>query len=332
MESPVTFHNKNGRRLFGIVHSPEQTSFGGGKIGINLLNPGIKYRVAPHRLNVKLARELCRKGYHVLRFDPEGIGDSEGELPDGMQIADVWGEIQTGLFVRDTISANDFFIKNYALDKLILIGNCGGAITALISGGIDERVKGLCLIDVPVYLWNAKRNIADTIVAGSHQADRIFTTYLKKLTNPSTWYKALTLQADFRTAAKLVSLKIGGKRAAAKLQAQNDNIEVICRKYQLNLRFFQSIEAAFLRNLTMLFITAGSDPGRDTFDRFFLQNYWEHHPVHKNNNIRCDFVVIDQANHVYSLTEWQKVLYERISSWLAEDYEDKMIKRHNYGL
>src|SRR5512143_1047295 len=112
MEEPITFLNKNGKRLLGIVHIPEK-SRSERKIGVNLLNPGIKYRVAPHRLNVKLARELCRKGYYVLRFDPEGIGDSEGKLPDNTPVAEIWGKIQTGFFTQDVITANDFFIEKY---------------------------------------------------------------------------------------------------------------------------------------------------------------------------------------------------------------------------
>ena len=55
----IFFKNRNGAKLSGIVHIPEQTLFRGKRIGINLLNPGIKYRVAPNRLNVKLARKLC---------------------------------------------------------------------------------------------------------------------------------------------------------------------------------------------------------------------------------------------------------------------------------
>src|SRR4030042_6277377 len=118
MEEPVTFKNKNGQKLFGIVHIPEKSFNIEKKIGVNLLNPGIKYRVAPNRLNVKLARRLCQNGYYVLRFDPCGVGDSEGELPNNIQVPDIWEKIQTGLFLEETIEANDFFYHQYNLGKL----------------------------------------------------------------------------------------------------------------------------------------------------------------------------------------------------------------------
>jgi len=34
-------------------------------------------------------------------------------------------KIQTGLFLEDTIEANDFFYHHYNLEKLILVGSCG---------------------------------------------------------------------------------------------------------------------------------------------------------------------------------------------------------------
>ena len=75
MEEPITITNKNGKKLFGILHTPETTVPGRTRVGVNLLNPGIKYRVAPHRMNVKLARKLCSQGYYVLRFDPFEVYD-----------------------------------------------------------------------------------------------------------------------------------------------------------------------------------------------------------------------------------------------------------------
>ena len=207
MEEPVTILNKNGKKLFGIIHIPDAKNAPPKRVGVNILNPGIKHRVAPHRLNVKLARRLCNQGYYVLRFDPEGIGDSEGELPDNLLTADIWEQIQKGLFITDVNAANDFFIEKCSLEHLLLIGNCGGAITALIASAKDNRVNGLALIDVPVNLRLAQQTFVDKVAPGSEKADWLFLEYLKRVIRPESWYRFITLQTDYKALYKTLILK-----------------------------------------------------------------------------------------------------------------------------
>jgi len=208
MEKSVVFNNKNGEKLFGIVHIPENKNSTDKRIGINLLNPGIKYRVAPNRLNVKLARKLCQMGYYVLRFDPTGIGDSEGELPNNVLLGEIAEIIQTGLFVQDTIAANDFFIHNYQISELILAGNCGGAVTSLLTSEKDTHVDRLILIDLAIQLKKADYSFADKIVAGSELSNSLFTEYLKKLMNPGAWYRLISFKTNYSAMWKIVRMKL----------------------------------------------------------------------------------------------------------------------------
>jgi pimeloyl-ACP methyl ester carboxylesterase len=313
----VVFKSKTGQQLHGIIHMPDGIAMPGSAKGIIILNPGIKSRVAPHRFNVKLARILCNLGYPVFRFDPVGIGDSEGELPENIQVADLWGIVSEGRFVADTTDAVTFFKQRCNLRSVCLIGSCGGAITAMLAGGIDDRIDGLCLIDIPIYRWDSTKTIADTLVVGSERSNQIFLSYIKKLMNFSTWYKLVTLQADFCTAWRIVKLKFSGLLPIMKPIFTDNDIEVLCNNNQLNYRFFKSIDAAVHRNVTMLFITAANDPGRDMFERFFVKTFWEHHPARKQTGSRCDFMVVDHANHIYSMTEWQQIVYSRISNWVG---------------
>jgi pimeloyl-ACP methyl ester carboxylesterase len=150
VERAVTFRNERGQKLFGIIHVPEPGVPLSGT-GVNLLNPGLKNRVAPNRINIRIARMLCARGFPVLRFDPHGIGDSEGELAAGNELnLDLWGQVQRGAFVADTLAADDFFVREARLERLVLVGQCGGAVTALLAAGRDERVAGTILVDLPV--------------------------------------------------------------------------------------------------------------------------------------------------------------------------------------
>ena len=74
---PVSFRNARGETLHGMLHAPAAEVRRG--VCILLLSPGIKGRVGPHRLYLKLAGPFVAAGFHVLRFDYYGLGDSEGD-------------------------------------------------------------------------------------------------------------------------------------------------------------------------------------------------------------------------------------------------------------
>ena len=134
MENPCYFQS-NGQRLLGMIHVPENRIIRK-KAGVIFFPAGAKYRVGPHRLYVKLARQLQAHGYPYLRIDTHGIGDSEGDLEYG-PINEVWSTIETGRFVDDALAAVDHFCKALKLEQVVLTGLCGGA----------KRRRGLHRID-----------------------------------------------------------------------------------------------------------------------------------------------------------------------------------------
>lgn len=319
MEQPVTFKNEKSENLFGVVHIPQPSSSVGKKVGVNLLCPGIKYRVAPNRLNVKLARKLCLEGYYVLRFDPAGVGDSEGELPNDVLVHDTWEKIQKGLFVSDTIAANDFFTQNYELDQLALAGSCGGAITSLLTSLEDRRIDALCLIDVPVNLRTASMSFADKVVVGGNKADLLFCEYMKKLFRPQSWYRFITLKTDFRAFLKVLNMKF--QKTLFPFHNNTtfaENTEKLCREKGLNKLFFQAFETFVTRKKSILFVLAGNDPGTEIFEHYFQNMYLKE----RRQNPQCDEIVeiffVENANHVYTLAEWQESLINKVCSWIGK--------------
>ena len=226
--------------------------------------------MAPHRLNVKLARQLCDLGFYVLRFDPEGIGDSEGELPEGLLIGDIWHKVQSGLFVSDTNIANEVFMNKYDLDQLILIGNCGGAISALLAGANDPRVDALILVDVPVLIWSSERSILESAVGDGEKLDHYFQEYIRRLFSFKSWYRLLTLKTDYRGMWYTLRMKLfksiqvqNGERSEIK------NIQKFIQKNKINPHFIESFEIFMARGKQLLFITGGNDPGHDSFQTLF---------------------------------------------------------------
>ena len=77
----LLFFGDSRRQLFGAYHAPPRSQPG---LGAALLCApwGQEYLVS-HRTNRRLAARLSERGYHVLRFDYFGTGDSAGEREAG---------------------------------------------------------------------------------------------------------------------------------------------------------------------------------------------------------------------------------------------------------
>lgn len=77
----LLFFGESSRQLFGAYHAPPPTR---PAVGAALLCApwGQEYLVS-HRTNRRLAARLAERGYHVMRFDYFGTGDSAGNRSDG---------------------------------------------------------------------------------------------------------------------------------------------------------------------------------------------------------------------------------------------------------
>lgn len=315
MEKPVTFKGAGGEKLFGVVHIPDEPHFDR-KIGINLLNPGLKYRVAPNRLNIKLARRLCSLGYHVLRFDPHGIGDSEGDLEENSTQMDIWSQIQKGLFLEDTLLSNDFFLDQFDLDHLVLMGNCGGAITSMVASMKDNRIRALCLIDVPVFLISPEISFADYAIEGGKRSDWLFTEYMKRILNPRSWYRFFTFSTDYRALIKTLSSKLKKILGLNQSADYSGEIETLCNEGRLNREFFSAFGKNFFAEKPMLFILAGNDISTEFFTRYFKEMHYDARFKNIDTLNLVETTTIVNANHIYTLIEWQESLIRGVIDWI----------------
>jgi pimeloyl-ACP methyl ester carboxylesterase len=303
MEEPVTFKNKANQRLFGIVHTPSGGAREDTRIGVNILNPGLKNRVAPNRLNVKIARMLCEQGFPVLRFDPFGIGDSEGELArNNENVMDLWGMIQRGAFVEDTICANNFFIEKANLDKLILIGQCGAGVTALLCAEKDKRIDGLIVIDTPFRVVGAEMEPLD-IAAEYSEAGEVLTDALRSFFHVQKLRKLVTLKVNWRLYLRtIVSLVYfaGKKRGNYVTPKVSD---------RFNWEMAKAFESFTGRNKRIYFLFAENDFSFKEFQQDFRPNFLN------KDKVRDDLYSVDiikNANHIYTEIEWQNELIHRV--------------------
>jgi hypothetical protein len=140
----------DGTSLMGIVTEPDEETNQRGPVAI-LLNAGTLHRIGPHRLYVKLARQLAAGGMSALRFDLSGLGDSAPRRDNLPYRASV---------LRETKDAMDYLTGQGYGREFVLVGLCGGADAAFRVACADARVVGAVLIDWYTYRtmgWYVRR-------------------------------------------------------------------------------------------------------------------------------------------------------------------------------
>lgn len=307
MEKPVSFLNNKNHRLFGILHIPENESGMEHRIGINLLNPGLKNRVAPNRLNIKIARKLCNMGFYVLRFDPYGIGDSEGNFMGANEpLIDLWNMIKKGAFVDDTIVSNNFLVSEIGQKEVVLIGQCGAGVTAGLAGALDHRVKKMILIDTPFKISSSDIKIAQVVI-DSYDGKQLLKEQL------SGFWK-------FNWLAKLYANGISIKWLREKgtvIKKIFDIMSIVKQKNviseKLNLNLSNALIEFINNENSIYFIFAENDFSLREFNSEFRYNFLE-----KQQRLikRYSFHVIANANHIYTEKKWQNELLHYISACL----------------
>lgn len=304
---PVTFCNRDGLKLFGIVHRP--TGSRRQRTGVVLLSPGVKSRVAPHRLYNKLADHLAAEGFTVLRFDFSGLGDSEGDIDEPL-LADFYGTVQLGRYVSETEVALQWMREAYGFRRFVLGGLCGGAITALLAAERQRQVVGILGLGLPVMLqgtqWDARRYMT------TGQLNNLGTAYLRKLSKPAAWLRLLTLRTDFRLLARAVRVRLSGVRPAGPPQgsAPPDNTNPLVAP---------AFTRVLQRGCQVLLLFGGADRLHWEFEEKYLRR---HGPDIEKYRPLMQVDVVPDANHVLTFTEWQVDTLQRSTEWVSRHFRD----------
>jgi pimeloyl-ACP methyl ester carboxylesterase len=313
---PVTFPNRDGLTLFGIVHEPPDNRRN--DTGIIILSPGVKSRVAPHRLYVKMARFFADAGYTTLRFDFYGLGDSEGEIEDEY-LADFYQTIELGRYIDDTIAAMDWMEDRFGFRRFILTGLCGGAITGLHVGAKDNRVESLIGLGLPVVL--AGSGIDRSKFLTKFEVAHTRRKYVKKLFSLSSWARFLSLKSNYKLMVlsflKSVSPKKMDQKNAPDLKVLAVNEQPTSKPKITKDNFNPYIPALFKDFLTTgkaLLVFGEADRYSWEFREKYMERYGHASEVYQKN---LDTHIVPQANHILSLSEWQKDMFEIIGQWLA---------------
>lgn len=131
-ESLANFQSK-GRQIVGILHLPRQKN---APIIILLHGWGMGKTGNPQFTFVRAAREFCKNGFVVLRFDFRGVGDSEGDFDDYTQTT----------MLEDLDAAISYLkrLQGVNPERIGILGWSMGGSTAIIGAAKNRKIK--CLI------------------------------------------------------------------------------------------------------------------------------------------------------------------------------------------
>jgi uncharacterized protein len=313
-ESIITVRNRAGHALHCILHEPAP-DLPKSDLACLLLSPGVKMRVAPHRLYRKLAPEFLCRGIPVLRVDFHGLGDSEGELPETM-LDQLYRQVQLGRHVDDARAAIEYCARELGSRRFIVGGLCGGALTGLLAAEHDQRIVGLYALGIPVVLDGAGRHEAANMTRGQLRSVR--SKYLRKLLQPSAWLRLLSFRSDLRLllASILPGFKRPGGRGAAPEPGQVPAPSTPPAA-NVNMTFVRAYFKLLASRTPMLLLFSGADRLQWEYDEKIARPWAA--SLHKTESC-ARVVVIPHANHVLGDPAWVAEGRRHTGAWLDSHF------------
>jgi alpha/beta superfamily hydrolase len=319
--TPVTFRNPQGHQLFGMLHLPERPR--ADRPAVLLLSPGVKMRVAPHRMYVKMAERFVALGYTVFRFDFHGLGDAEGEATE-TYLADLYGATQAGRYVGDTIAAMDWMQHVHGISRFVAAGLCGGALTGLLAAERDARITGLMALSIPVIVDGT--NIDATKFMTAAQLEGIGSGYLHKLKvshadSWQSWVRLLTFQSEYRLILRSVFrplwTRLRGAAPVARVEAAPEQ-----PADNTNSLFAPAFWRMVSTSRRVLLVFAEADRLYAEFEEKFMSR---HAASLEPFRPFFEVHVTAQANHIFSMQEWHADMLQRCCAWLEAPARERAV-------
>jgi pimeloyl-ACP methyl ester carboxylesterase len=145
-----------GLRLRATAHLPPAgaptKNHGFKGLGVVILSPAAMPRSAVGDLSAAMGDALAENGLLTVRLDQPGNGDSEGEMgEDVFQFIEI---TQEGAFAESSRQAVEKIKEQLGLERVIIAGFCGGAITAFFTAAASRNgwPNGMFVLDPAFHL------------------------------------------------------------------------------------------------------------------------------------------------------------------------------------
>jgi pimeloyl-ACP methyl ester carboxylesterase len=263
------------RSLCGILTRPEETI--PDRPAVLLLNAGLVHRAGPHRLYVKIARDLAADGFLVLRFDGSGLGDSlsrQDDLPVHMSR------------IAETVEAMDRLEADWGIQRFLLIGICSGGTASFHTAGRDHRVSGVLAINGLTFRAGGASALREHLERKSK---------MPGLADPKRWWRAVRGKMNFRRIARILFAEARTSLAPAEVQAEIG-------------QFWESYEGLTARGVNLLFAYSPGDPGLTYFESLLPSR-----PAGCSTPVSR---IIPESDHTFTSIPGQQRLRETVREWV----------------
>jgi pimeloyl-ACP methyl ester carboxylesterase len=278
--------------LFGILTEPASEPRGVGVIVLS--GGGTPLSTSVNALSVRFCRRIASLGFHALRFDYHGVGESSGHQ-DPFNIASP--------FVADLKGAIAH-LRAYGLEKFVLVGSCFGARTVLAAALNVTGLIGAVLISPPIRDFEMGEREVTRLAAELSVGD---------LARRAVSAKGLSglLKADRRrTYARLIREKLRIRRGRSSKRAADRQA-----RYAISPRFLDPLRDVVQRGLPVLLVYGDGDDLSGEFDRAAATSPLGE-VLREGGTVAS--TTLSGTVHGFSDSEVAKLVFDTVTEWIVD--------------
>lgn len=152
----LVFKGDDGADIYGLLFFPDKKEY-----DVVIVLPGGGGTKESRRNYAEL---LLGMGYGAFVMDQRGIGETGGYvagLEEDFESYLKGGKVYQFLMARDVVRAVSYLEKVRGVDEIAVLGESMGGRNAMISLGLDERIKGAVIISSAGYFGSLGNEVAD---------------------------------------------------------------------------------------------------------------------------------------------------------------------------
>ena len=279
--------------IHAVYHTPDAGA--DASRGVVFVHGWSGYGIGPHRMFVNAARKLAACGFHCLRLDLGGRGDSDGNEET----------VDLDQMIADTLSAVRL-LRRQGVREVYIVGICSGGNVALGAASLDKSIAGLALWSTPLFAPFKSRTdeLRRTVL--------LLAGYARKALQRQTWARLLAGKIHFRLIGRILfrrnSPRDGVPARPAPGNAPSTEPARPARNPKDSRRDVMKDLVGY--HGPMLFIYGSADDEAAGAPEFYRQFCSEHH-------IPNLFYIIDGANHSFYSLQWERDVIDKTVGWLT---------------